>query len=67
MPQHLNNDFALMPGVKLCKDWRGVQHEVEVAQEGFEYNGQHFKSLSAIATKITGAKWSGPKFFGLKS
>ncbi len=41
-------------------------HEVEVAKDGFEYNGQKWSSLSAIATKITGTKWSGPKFFGLK-
>jgi len=57
---------SLLPGTKICREHNGVMHEVEVTKDGFEYKGQKWSSLSAIATKITGTKWSGPKFFGLK-
>ena len=56
----------LLVGTKICKEYNSCLHEVEVIKDGFEYMGQKWKSLSAIATKITGAKWSGPKFFGLR-
>ncbi len=52
----------LLPGTKICKEYNGNMHQVEVLKDGFEYNGQKWKSLSAIATKITGTKWSGPSF-----
>lgn len=69
-----NNDSALinskhcnlLPGTKICKNYNGIMHQVEVRSDGFEYNGQKWKSLSAIATKITGTKWNGPKFFGMR-
>ena len=56
----------LLPGTKICKEYNGTIYQVEILKDGFEYNGQKWKSLSAIATKITGTKWSGPKFFGMR-
>ena len=52
-------------GTKLVRDWHGVGHSVTVLENGFEYDGQNWKSLTAIAHHITGTKWSGPRFFGL--
>ncbi|NQU58460.1 MAG: DUF2924 domain-containing protein [Rhodospirillales bacterium] len=52
-------------GVRLLREWNGVTHEVNVLDSGFEYRGERHKSLSAIARAITGARWSGPRFFGL--
>jgi len=52
-------------GTKLVRDWHGVGHSVTVLEDGFEYDGQNWKSLTAIAHHITGTKWSGPRFFGL--
>jgi hypothetical protein len=56
----------LRPGVKLFRSWRGVTHEVMVTDKGFLWRGQPFDSLSTIAREITGTRWSGPLFFGLK-
>lgn len=53
-------------GTKLLRQWYGATHEVSVLDDGFEYRGMHYRSLSAIARTITGARWSGPRFFGLK-
>lgn len=53
------------PGTRLVRDWQGVGHTVTVLDGGFEYDDKHWKSLSAIAKTITGAKWNGPRFFGL--
>jgi hypothetical protein len=47
------------------RQWRGHAHTVLVRKDGFEYEGQHYRSLSVIAERITGAHWSGPRFFGL--
>ena len=55
----------LTPGTRLVRDWHGVGHSVTVLEEGFEYDGKRWRSLTAIARHITGAKWSGPRFFGL--
>lgn len=57
---------SLLPGTKICREHNGIMHEVEVTKDGFEYHGQKWSSLSAIATKITGTKWNGPKFFKLR-
>ncbi len=56
---------ALKPGSRLVRVWNGRSHHVEVTEHGFEWNGQAFKSLSAVAREITGARWSGPRFFGV--
>jgi len=55
----------LTPGTRLVRDWHGVGHSVTVLADGFEYDGRHWKSLSAIARAITGAHWNGLRFFGL--
>jgi hypothetical protein len=55
----------LTPGTRLVRDWRGVGHIVTVLDDGFEYDGKHWKSLTAIAKAITGNQWNGPLFFGL--
>ena len=55
----------LTPGTRLVRDWHGVGHTVIVLGDGFEYDGKHWKSLSAIAKAITGGHWNGPLFFGL--
>lgn len=56
----------LRPGTKLLRQWQGELHEVMVGDEGFRYRGKHYQSLSEIAREITGTRWSGPAFFGLK-
>ena len=55
----------LTPGTRLVRDWHGVGHTVIVMDKGFEYDGKHWKSLTAIAKAITGGHWNGPLFFGL--
>jgi hypothetical protein len=57
---------ALKPGGRLIREWNGVTHVVDVVDGGFLWNGQRYASLSPIARAITGARWSGPRFFGLK-
>ena len=54
------------PGAKLVREWRGETHTVIVCEDGFEWKGRHWRSLSVVARKITGGHWSGPRFFGLK-
>ena len=57
---------ALKPGTRLLREWQGTTHEVRVLDAGFDYAGQTYKSLSAVARAITGTPWSGPLFFGIK-
>ncbi len=56
---------ALQPGGRLLREWNGVTHVIEVGDDGFVWKGNRYRSLSAIAREITGAHWSGPRFFGL--
>ena len=56
---------VLKTGTTLIRQWRGHTHAVLVRDDGFEYEGERYRSLSVIATRITGAHWSGPRFFGL--
>ena len=56
---------VLKTGTTLVRQWRGHSHAVLVRNDGFEYEGQPYRSLSVIAKRITGAHWSGPRFFGL--
>ena len=63
----LKRHTDLMIGTKICREWNGNLHEVQILKDCFEYCGQKFKSLSSIARKITGTRWNGPKFFKLKS
>lgn len=57
----------LTPGVRIEREWRGVRESVEVVEGGFHWKGQTYPSLSKVATAITGAKWNGPRFFGLRN
>jgi hypothetical protein len=52
-------------GARLVREWNGRTHTVTVEEEGFTYVGRNYRSLTAIAREITGARWSGPRFFGL--
>ena len=57
--------ISLKPGVRLVREWRGTTHLVLICSEGIEWRGRRYPSLSAVAREITGARWSGPRFFGL--
>ena len=57
--------LALKAGTTLVRQWRGHTHTVLVHTDGYEHEGQHYRSLTAIAERITEAHWSGPRFFGL--
>ena len=57
---------ALQPGARLLREWNGVTHVIDVTDDGFLWKGDRHRSLSGIAKAITGAHWSGPRFFGLK-
>ena len=58
---------ALKPGTVLTRTWQGVLHQVQVTDQGFDYRGERFASLSEVARRITGTRWSGPLFFGLRT
>lgn len=62
----LERQATFKTGTKLLREWNGTTHEVEVLSDGFEWRGQTYASLSKIAEAITGAHWSGPRFFGLR-
>lgn len=53
-------------GTTITREWQGVIHEVKVLGTGFSYKGQAYRSLSEIARAITGSRWNGPRFFGLR-
>ena len=56
----------LKPGTRLLREWGGKTHAVLVMEDGFVYDGERYPSLTEIAQRITGAHWSGPRFFGLR-
>ena len=58
--------ISLRPGTRLVREWRGVTHTVLIHADGIEWRGQRYRSLTVVARKITGARWSGPRFFGLR-
>ena len=55
----------IKPGARLVREWHGRTHAVVVTEDGFEFEGKLYRSLTSIAREITGAGWSGPRFFGL--
>ena len=55
----------LPPGTRLMREWNGRSHAVDVVADGFVFDGKTYRSLTAIAKRITGVQWSGPRFFGL--
>lgn len=57
---------ALRPGTQLIRTWQGRTIRVTIEPDGYDMDGKHYASLSAIAREVTGAHWSGPRFFGLK-
>jgi hypothetical protein len=57
--------LAVDTGETLVREWRGVTHTVRATKDGYIHNGRTYRSLSAVACTITGAKWSGPRFFKL--
>jgi hypothetical protein len=59
-------DTKLKPGARLVRRWGGANHEVMVMDRGFAYRGSAYTSLTEVARRITGAHWSGPRFFGLQ-
>jgi hypothetical protein len=59
-------NYGLKPGTVLTREHKGVTHRVGVLDEGFEYKGDRYDSLSEIATLIAGSRWSGPAFFGFR-
>jgi hypothetical protein len=57
---------VVQPGAVLMREWRGISHQVSVLEKGFRLRGKRYRSLSGVAREITGTRWSGPLFFGLK-
>ncbi|MDD3149941.1 MAG: DUF2924 domain-containing protein [Candidatus Gastranaerophilales bacterium] len=58
--------LEIKAGTKLIREFKGQKHEVAALEKGFEYKGKKYKSLSAIANEITGTRWNGKVFFGLR-
>lgn len=58
---------TLKPGTRLLREWNGASHEVIVIEDGILFHGKRHRSLSEVARLITGSRWSGPRFFGLKA
>jgi hypothetical protein len=65
-PSQERPDSAPQTGTRLLRMWRGETHEVIATGNGYEYRGQTYSSLSKIAREITGTRWSGPLFFGVR-
>ena len=66
-PRPVRHRRVLRPGTVLVREWHGVGHQARVLEEGVLYRGERYRSLSEIARLITGTRWSGPRFFGLKT
>ena len=62
----LLTERRIKPGTRLVREWGQETHTVEAVENGFEYRGTHYANLSQVAGVITGSKWSGPLFFGLR-
>lgn len=56
----------IKPGAVLVREWKGQSHRVVVLEEGFAYQNRPYENLSEVARLITGTRWNGPKFFGLR-
>ena len=67
MPGKIVMPRRIKPGAILVREWKGESHRVTVLQDGFAYQGQTYDSLSVIARLITGTRWNGPRFFGLRT
>ena len=67
MKSRIRADLTPIVGTRLIREWKGVEHVVTVTADGFDWQGRPYKSLSAIARAITGTRWNGWVFFGLKN
>jgi len=65
--RRIRTDNKPITGTRLIREWQGIEHCVTVREEGYEYQGRPYKSLSSIARAITGTRWNGWIFFGLKN
>ena len=65
VPQQTQKKVVLTPGTRLIREWNGRTIAVEVREDGFLWDERVYRSLSQIAREVTGAHWSGPRFFGL--
>ncbi len=59
--------LSFKAGTRLVREWHGQTHTIVILDDGVEWRGQRYPSLSVVAREITGARWSGPRFFGLKT
>ena len=66
-PAAVRRRRTLSPGTVLIREWHGIGHQVTITDKGVLYRGEPYRSLSGIARRITGARWSGPRFFGVKA
>lgn len=64
-PKKRIGSVHIKPGARLLREWHGTTHEVIVTDSGYVWEGHTYKSLSAVAQAISGAKWNGPRFFGI--
>jgi hypothetical protein len=64
---HLSPRREIKPGTTLVREWHGIHHRLTVLEDGVQFGGERYRSLSEVARKITGSRWSGPLFFGLKA
>ncbi len=65
--RRIRADDKPIAGTRLIREWQGAEHTVTVLREGYEWQGRPYKSLSAVARAITGTRWNGWVFFGLKN
>jgi hypothetical protein len=65
--RRIRADNRPLPGTRLLREYAGVEHAITVLRDGFEWEGRPYRSLSAIARAITGTRWNGWTFFGLKA
>ena len=66
-PAPVRRRRALSPSTVLIREWHGVGRQVTIIEKGVLYRGQRYRSMSEVARLITGARWSGPRFFGVKA
>ena len=66
-PAPVRRRRALSPGTVLIREWHGVPHQVTITEKGVLFRGERYRSLSEVARLITSARWSGPRFFGVKA
>jgi len=64
-PKADKENQRLIAGTQLIREWQGQMHVVDILENGYRWRDERFASLSAVARKITGTRWSGPRFFGL--